>query len=422
VRVNNCRNPVSTIPACLQRFFTMPNTSKAMMRTPAVPHVALLVETSLASGREILRGVARYVREQGPWSLFHAPRGLEESVPTWLGSWKGDGIIARITTPALAKLLQKLKVPVVDVLGLVPDCGLPLVHVNDVEIAKQAFTHFAQRGFRRFAFFGLAGENWSQRRRDAFLEEARKLDASPAMFEMTRREIETTPWEKRQDQLAHWLKGLPKPAGLMVCSDQRGPDVLEACRRISIQVPDEISIVGVDNDEPLCEVCNPPMSSVWPNHFGVGYEAAGLLHRLMQGQGTDAETMLVAPRGLVTRQSSDVLAVEDAMVAAALRVIREEACNGISVDELSLKVGASRSVLQRRFSALLGQTIHDRLIDQRIKRAIELLTSTGLPMIEIAERCGFKHQEYMGAVFRERCGKTPRAFRELGKGTSAPGR
>lgn len=390
----------------------MPARRKSIESTPAVPHVALLVETSLASGREILRGLARYVREQGPWSLFHAPRGLEESAPTWLGGWKGDGIIARITTPSLAKLLKKTRVPVVDVLGLVPDCDIPLVHVDDAEIARQAFQHFSQRGFRRFAFFGLAGENWSQRRCEAFLAAARKLDPSPAVLEMTRREIETTPWEKRQDQLAEWLKSLPKPLGLMVCSDQRGPDVLEACRRVAIKVPDDIAIVGVDNDEPLCEVCNPPMSSVWPNHFGVGYEAAALLHQLMNGETPSAASTVVSPRGLVTRQSSDVLAVEDIMVAAALRVIREEACTGISVDQLAQKVGASRSVLQRRFSNLLGQTIHDRLIDQRIKRAIELISNTGLPMLEIAERCGFKHQEYMGAVFRERCGKTPREFRK----------
>ena len=388
----------------------MPNRRK-LTKSPHVPHVALLVETSLASGREILRGVAQYVREQGPWSLFHSPRGLEESVPRWLSTWKGDGVIARITHPALAKMLQKLNVPVVDVLGLVADAGLPLVHVDDGEIARRAFSHFSQRGFRRFAYVGFAGENWSERRGETFLGEARKHDAAAATFEMTRAEIESTPWEDRQDRLAKWLLALPKPVGLMVCSDQRGPDVLEACRRVGIQVPDEISIVGVDNDEPLCEVCNPPLSSVWPNHLGVGYEAAALLHRLMQGETPPEEPRLVVPRGLVTRQSSDVLAVGDPLVAAALRLIREEACAGISVDQIAQRVGASRSVLQRRFSGLLNQTIHDHLIEQRIKRAIELISNTGLPMLEIAERCGFKHQEYMGAVFRERCGKTPSQFR-----------
>ncbi len=378
----------------------------------AAPHVALLVETSLASGREILRGVARYVRENGPWSLFHAPRGLEETVPSWLARWQGDGIIARITTPALAKFIKKIKVPVIDVLGLVPASGFPLIHVDDPEIARQAFAHLAERGFRHFAFFGLAGENWSERRREAFITEARRFTSQDHVLEMTRKEIEQTPWETRQDQLADWLRQLPKPCGLMVCSDQRGPDVLEACRRVSIQVPDEIAIVGVDNDEPLCEVCHPPLSSVWPNHLGVGYEAAAMLHRLMQGAPLPTTAQFVAPRGVVTRQSSDVLAVGDPLVAAALRLIREEACRGISVDDITQRVGASRSVLQRRFAAMLGQTIHDRLIDQRIKSAIRLISTTELPLGEIAERCGFRHQEYMGVVLRERSGQTPAQYRK----------
>jgi LacI family transcriptional regulator len=347
----------------------MPSRSKNLP-TSAAPHVALLVETSLASGREILRGVARYVREHGPWSLFHAPRGLEETAPSWLASWKGDGIIARITTPALAEFIKKINVPVIDVLGLVPESGFPLIHVDDPEIARQAFAHLAERGFRDFAFFGLAGENWSERRREAFMAEARRFSTKDYVLEMTRKEIEETPWETRQDQLGDWLSQLPKPCGLMVCSDQRGPDVLEACRRVGIKVPDEIAIVGVDNDEPLCEVCNPPLSSVWPNHLGVGYEAAAMLHKLMQGESLPAMAQFVAPRGVVTRQSSDVLALGDPLVAAALRLIREEACSGISVDDVTQRVGASRSVLQRRFSAMLGQTIHDRLVGQRIKAAI----------------------------------------------------
>ena len=333
-------------------------------------------------------------------------------MPSWLRQWRGDGIIARVTTPALAKMLKQIKVPVIDVLGLVPDCGFPLVHVNDAEIARQAFSHLTERGFRHFAFFGLAEENWSERRQAAFEAEARRLDTTARVLQMTRREIEQTPWEERQDQLAAWLQTLPKPCGLMVCSDQRGPDVLEACRRVSIQVPDEIAIVGVDNDEPLCEVCHPPLSSVWPNHLAVGYEAASMLHSLMQGHSIPAESPLVPPRGVVTRQSSDVLAVGDRLVAAALKLIREEACSGLSVDDLTARVGASRSVLQRRFAAMLGQTIHDRIIDQRVKAAINLISNTELPLAEIAERCGFRHQEYMGVVLRERSGQTPAQYRK----------
>lgn len=383
------------------------------------PHVALIVETSLASGRDILRGIARYVRERGPWSLFHSPRSLDQSAAAWLPDWKGDGIIARITDPEAAQLVKDTGRPAVDVLGMVPNTGFPLVHVDDAAIARLAFEHFAERGFRQFAFLGIAGEawtergrNWSQRRQDAFFDRARAAGTEPALFEFAPQMLSGEAWDLRQGQLAAWLRSLPKPLGLMVCSDQRGADALDACRRAGIAVPDEVAVIGVDNDEPLCEVCDPPLSSVLPDHFDVGYRAAALLDKLMNGVPATAEPQLVEPGRVVSRQSSDGLAVEDRAVAAALRIIRERACSAVSVDEIARRVGTSRSVLQRRFRAALGRTIHDQIIAARLKRAEDLITSTDLPLPEIAETCGFNHQEYMGVVFRERLGKTPAQTRK----------
>ncbi len=409
--VNPCRNPVTNV---LCRFRSRAFSNMPPSRPLQTPNVALLVETSLASGRDILRGIARYVRERGPWGLFHAPHGLEESAPAWLRRWEGDGIIARITTPAFARLLKDTGLPVVDVLGMVPDTGFPIVHVDDHAIARLGFEHFVERGFRKFAFIGVAGQtwarggrNWSGYRRDAFCELAEETGSTAAVLEFTRRELEETSWDQRQDRLAEWLRELPKPVGLMVCSDQHGLHVLEACRRAGLRVPDQIAVLGVDNDEPLCEVCTPPLSSILPDHFGVGYQAAELLAQMMGVKKNAWDHRSVAPRGIVTRQSSDVLAVEDAAVAAALGMIREHACAGIGVDEIARAAGASRSVLQRRFRAVLGQSIHDHLVSTRMKRAVELLSSTEMPLAEVAERCGFRHQEYMGVVFRERLGKTP---------------
>ena len=385
------------------------------------PRVALLVETSLASGRDILRGIARHVRESGPWSLFHAPHGLGESLQTWLRTWQGDGIIARIANPRTARLVRAAGVPAVDVLGMVPNAGFPLVHVDDAAIARAAFAHFAARGFRHFAAFGLPPEpwaagqpDWSARRCAAFLALASEAGASADAFAFQRSEL-TGPREKRQDRLAAWLRRLPRPVGLLVCSDQHGLDVLDACRRAALHVPDEIAVAGVDNDEPLCEVCSPPLTSVWPDHEGVGQRAAALLDSLMRGAKPPPEPLSVPPLRVVTRRSSDVLAVDDAAVAAALRIIRDHACAGISVDEIVRASGTSRSVLQRRFRALLGETIHDHLVGARLKRARELISATSLPLPEIAERCGFHHQEYMGKVFRDRLGCTPGSLRTTRK-------
>lgn len=214
-----------------------------------------------------------------------------------------------------------------------------------------------------------------------------------------------------EDDLARWIAALPKPAGVMVCSDQRGPQFLEACRRAGVQVPDEAAVLGVDNDEPLCEVCNPPLSSVRAGHVQVGYEAAALLDRLMAGKKAPVQPILVAPQCVVTRLSTEVLAIEDRQLATALRLIREHACGGLRVDALARQVGLSRSVLQRRFRSALKRSLHQEMLGARLKRACELLTETDLALVEIAERAGFKHQEYMGAVFKTRLKKTPAQYR-----------
>lgn len=375
-------------------------------------HVALLVETSLASGRDILRGIASYVRTHDSWALYHEAHGLEDSVPRWFHKWRGDGIIARFQNPALVKIVEKMGIPVVDVLGVVPAASkFPLVHVNDVHIAHTAVEHLLERGFRRFGYVGIQGENWSDARRDAFAERVRSAGHPLSCFETTRSHRAEASWDAMERKLVQWVKSLEKPCGIMVCSDQRGARLLEACRTAGVLIPDEIGVIGVDDDETLCDVCNPPLSSVKPNHVGLGYEAAALLDRMMKGEAAPTETLFVEPRGVTTRLSSDVLAIEDRKIAAVLRMIRESDQREIRVDDLARLSGLSRSVLQRRFRAIMNCSIHQEVLRLRVQRAQTLLIETDLPLAEIAERTGFKHQEYMGSVFKIRTGKTPGALR-----------
>jgi LacI family transcriptional regulator len=381
------------------------------------PHVALLVETSLGSGRDILRGIAQYVREHPGWSLFHEPRSLEESLPEWLEDWEGDGIIARIQNRTIAQAVCRTRLPVVDVLGLVPDLGIPLVHVDDREIARLAAEHLLERGFRQFGYLGLKNENWSIRRENYFRERVALEGCTVLSYAQARHFPNLMAWEEEEDALAAWIAQMPKPAGVMVCSDQRGLYFLEACRRAGIAVPDEVAVIGVDNDDALCEVGHPPLSSVWPAHSQVGYQAAVLLDALMRGQQPAPTPVLIAPSGIIVRQSTDVLAVADANIAKAVRAIRERACEGLSVDEVARRAGLSRSVLQRRFRHFLGKSVHEAILDMRLKRACQLILDTNLSLIDIAEKSGFKHQEYMGAVFKARLGKTPGNLRRQGGGS-----
>lgn len=377
------------------------------LREARRPHVALLVETSLGSGRDILRGIARYVREHGGWSLYHEPRSLEESAPRWLPGWDGDGIIARIQNGRIARQVQASGIPTVDVLGVVADLPFPLVHVDDSAIAALAAEHLLERGFRKFGYFGIQGENWSERRRDAFMAAVAAAGCEAKACELPRRSPESSSWETMEDALACWVKGLPKPTGVMVCSDQRGALFLEACRRAGAAVPDEVAVVGVDNDEALCDVCNPPLSSVDPGHERVGFEAAAVLDRMMRGGAAPREPLLVPPRCIVARSSTEVSAIDDRQLAAALRLIREHAASGLKVEQIAREVGLSRSVLQRRFRSVLRRSVHGEILNTRMRRARELLTGSDLSLAEVAERAGFRHQEYLGAVFKARLGKTP---------------
>lgn len=374
------------------------------------PHVALLVETSLGPGRDILRGITRYVREHEPWSLYHEPRSLAECIPAWLATWKGDGIIARVQNPEIAKAVKATGLPVVDVLGVVPEARFAVVHVDDRLIALMAAEHLMERGFHYFGFFGIQGENWSGRRLDGFRQALG--DSRPVIsLEIPRASLATTPWEILQDELAQWLTALPKPIGLLVASDQLGPQLLEACRRADIAIPDDVAVVGVDNDETLCDVCNPPLSSVDAGHQQVGYQAAALLRELMDGHAAPAPFTYLEPRGIVIRKSSDVIATEDRLVAMALGFIREGACDGLSASDVVARIPVSRSVLQRRFRQGTGSSIHEEILHARLNRARQLLVETDLPLVDVAERAGFKHQEYLGAVFKAHLGKTPAAYR-----------
>ncbi len=373
--------------------------------------VALIVETSLGSGRDILRGIAQYVREHGSWSIYHEPRSLEEAVPSWLERWQGDGIIARVQNRPIAEAVLATGLPVVDVLGLVPDAGLPLVHVDDAAIARLAADHLLERGFRHFGFCTISGAPWSHARRNVFSRIVSDLGHACSVCELPPDTHHQSTWDAQLDKLTKWVRSLVRPVGVMVCNDPRGQLVLEACRRAGAAVPEEVAVVGVDNDEPLCEISDPPLSSVVPDHRRVGYEGAALLDRLMQGDADAKTPVYVPPLGIVTRMSSDVLAIDDRHVADALRYIREYARDGINVDDVVRNAAMSRSTLQRRFQKLLGRTLHDEILRVRLRCAQQLLEETDLPIEQVADKSGFTHRQYLGEVFKNQYGESPAAYR-----------
>lgn len=373
------------------------------------PRVALLVETSNSYARGLLRGIEDYIRAYGPWSVFLAEHGRGDRVPSWLPEWKGDGIIARIENRVIARALEPLALPIVDVSAAMLLPGVPCVETDDPAIAELAVQHFLERGFRQFAFCGVPDFNWSKTREEHFASSLGSRSLPCFHFHQP----EDCPiGDKEVDAIGTWLTNLPKPVAVFACYDARGQQVLDACRRAGLAVPDEVAVLGVDNDDVLCELSPPPLSSIIPNVQRTGWEAAALLARMMAGEKVPAGLLAIPPLGIARRQSTDVTAVEDPFVARAARFIRENACSGIGVADVVAAVPLARRLLEKRFRAMLGHTLREELTRVQMQRAKELLVGTDLALAEIADRVGIKHVEYLTVVFKREYGMAPSAYRQ----------
>jgi LacI family transcriptional regulator len=385
---------------------------RKVIDVPKLRRVVLLIETSGAYGRGVLQGIARYNREHARWSLYCRPVGLGDAPPAWLESWKGDGVIARIGSDAMAQIARRSGAAVVNLRGTVPALTVPYVGVDNAQVARLATGHLLERGLRNFAFCGATADNDNpvlEQRREQFRRAIERNGQACHVY--SDRPTAQPDWESEQQHLAAWICTLPKPVGIMACNDERGLAVLDACRRARVAVPDDVAVIGVDNDQSLCDLGIPPLSSIDVNAEGIGYEAAALLDRMMNGAAAPTRPIKLAPRGVVTRRSTDVVAAEDEEVSRAVLYIRERACGGLQVGDVLSHTGMSRASLQQRMKHLLGRTIHQEIQRARLTRAKDLLAMSGLTIKQVARESGFASVQYMTRVFRAETGETPARFR-----------
>ncbi len=372
-----------------------------------IPKVILLIESSRASGRALLRGVADYSRHQGPWSFYWEPNGLEKVRPI-LKAGDADGILFRDTKATNQILAYGLPSVVVGHRDLeIP--GMANVVTDSNGIGRMGAAHLLSRGYRRFAFCGYATTPlervlWSDIRRESFSERIVAAGFEPPPhYELS---MDTDDWQKQRRSLAGWLKALPKPIGLMACNDDCGRLVMEACQVVGLAVPDQVGVVGVDNDEVVCGLTDPPMSSIEINFERAGYDAANALGRLMNGsKGVLARISASAIR-IVARRSTDYIDVSAPDLANALRYIRDHACSGVSSSQVSATVGLSRSALDRKFRKMLGRSVVQEIVRVRTEQIGRLLNESSLPVAEIAETFGFADaQEFLKSLQTGRRGR-----------------
>ncbi len=387
-----------------------------MSRPLRSPQVMLLIETSSVYGRELIEGIGRYAAEHGPWSIYHEDRGLYDPLPPSLKGWQGDGIMARSVRKADLKRLLATGLPVVE---LFADFALspPQVCPNEETIGKLAVDHFLDRGLRNLAFFASDWAWWIDTRREAFQQAFTRCGLRCTYAELhAPRKV-----RKRiaEADLVHWLDSLPKPCGVFCASDLYAVQVTNACRRSGIAVPSQVAVLGVDNDPVLCSVSFPRLSSIDLHSTQVGYQAAALLDRMMAGTPPPRKTIQVEPGQVVTRESTDTMAVDDPDVAQAIRLIREHACRGLRVQEVSDSVGLSRRALQQRFQQVLRRTPKEELMRVQVERAKTLLLQTDMSIEQIAKCTGFAAFEYFVRAFRREIGVTPRVYRRTSRITGS---
>ena len=389
-----------------------PRTNRRLRSTPAVPRVAVLVDTSTTWGRNILAGVIAYTRAHGRWQIFVEARGLEEHLELPRG-WHGDGVIARVGSSQMAKELRAKRIPVVNVSGIqLSGLNFPRVSTDLVESARLAASHFLERGFRHFAYFSLVGLSYVAAHQEAFVEAVKSGGGDFASFAVKPQAGAEPDWRLDLVKLGEWVKGLPKPVAILCWNASGAREVVFACQEADLQVPEEVAVLSQADDDVLCEAAQIPISGVKVAADTIGFQAAKLLENLIRGGQPPKQPLFIAPTSVVSRQSTDTLAVRDPALVKALSFIRQQATLPVRVNEVARHAGVSRRALERRFLEVLHRSPAEELRRFQIDRARQLLVETNLPMPAVAEKAGFGSQAYLAAVFRKHFKQTPIQYRK----------
>lgn len=377
------------------------------------PHVAVLVDTATGWGRRLIEGVLSYVRMTARWRVWIDAHGRDDPLRLPPG-WSGDGVIARINNETMAYHLQRAGVPVVNVSSIELDGvhDFPRVTQDTAATAHIAYEHLAERGLRQFGYCGPGSLPYVRQQISAFEEAVRRGGHECSVFDPGGREGGDANWSVQVEALCHWIANLPKPVGILCWATFRAQEVLEACYRLGVEVPEEVAVLAGDDDDLICDLTHPPLSGIVTPSEQIGLKAAELLGKLMNGEAAPEAPMRLPPTGVIARLSTDTLAIDDEHIAKAVRFIRENSSRPIQVADILKRVPISRRVLERRFSQVLGRSPSEEIRRVRLSHATSLLVHTDLTIPEVAARSGLGSPQYLGRLFARYYSMTPRRFRE----------
>ncbi|MEX2092429.1 MAG: DNA-binding transcriptional regulator [Pirellulales bacterium] len=377
-----------------------------------VRQVAVLIETETSWGGQVIRGIAHFAEKHAHWHLLIDPRDHEQrsAIPD---GWRGDGIIARISSRFQMEQLRERRLPVVNVDDVYDGLdGVGTVLTNEAERARLALEHLVARGFRKFAYFAPPSHRFSKKRGEAFVKAVAGLGYECHEYLPGYRAGRKIGFEEQQRRVNRWLAALPRPIAILTVDADRGRQLAEICHFAGVRIPDEVAILAGDTDDLLCEVSTPPLSSITVACERLGHEAAAMLNRLIAGDAPPKQPLLIPPHGVVSRQSTDVLSIDDPTVVRALRYIHTHAHHGIVVNDILREVPISRRSLEIQFRSYLGRSPAEEIRRIRLDRGRQLLGRRELSITEIALACGFSNATRFGVAFRKSFGTTPRSFRK----------
>ena len=397
-----------------------PGVAEKQRRKPAAAplKIAVIADPSGSYVRGLIAGIGAYGHDHGRWAftLFNNP--LDADLPRRVKADGVGGILARVHSRKIGRGLAQLGVPMVDLLEEVAIPGVPQVVVDDRAVVRLAIEHLLERGLRTLAFLGLRGTRYSEQRCRHAVElcrdHGRLLAAAPsgrAGDPLSLLVCDTSKIETQQQIITRWIESLPKPVGIIACNDVWASVALWACWHLRVEVPDDVAVVGVDDDPTYGQVAGPALSSVDPDSFAIGYGAAKMLHGMLEGNTTPPPLTLVEPRGVVARRSTDVVDFPDSALTEMVRYVRDHACDGMTVGRMVKRLGVSRRTLERLFAEHMGRSPSAEIARVRLQRAQDLLCGTDLEVEDVAQQAGFAYTKTLRRAFKARFGVAPAEYR-----------
>lgn len=373
-----------------------------------------MIESSTEYGRELLRGAVAYARERQNWILEIENRGLFDPIPLRLNQWSGDGVLSRALFPHQILFLKGLGCPTVEIHGD-GETAFQDVLCDDRKVISAVVEYFYENLLHNMAFYSNMNTWWTRSRQLEFQKRAGELGVSAVVHPGVTSKSVKHPynyWGNRFERdLLQWLRKLPKPIGIISAFEELGTRIINACNKLEFKIPDEVAILSVGNDPHLCEAVSPSLSSIDINPFGIGYEASRLLDKKMRRLPLPELPIRVDPIGLKIRESTDIIGTDNADIAQAIRLIRENATLGITVRDIVEQLDIEQRTLERGVKKMLGRTAKAELIRIRMEHAVKLLIGTHMSIREVAFNSGFASQQYFVNAFRHVYQKSPAKYR-----------